>query len=431
MTRSVRALGIGLALAQLCCAGGSKHPAVPHIPTYREYFSFKQGWTDELLEPNYLPFMLHRHDAGDAAGDWLYLCRWTDSEMPLTVHVADVEIPDALQGEFTRRDPAVYTAAVRAALATWEEALEGVVRFRIVEDPRQARLRVVLQGAVAPVPEPMRTVFGHTPLSCDVRGHPDPYRFDVEFRVQSLKLWLADEYGLLTPDQFQWIALHEIGHALGMKGHSPIPADLMFPIVRNRMLVNEGLSTEDVDSFLSLYRLPNGTVYGRVPLAGIDGPKPVEPGTPQLTMGPYVDSRLGFELRTPLNWVRVTTPRGMMVVHGTTWDPLASFQVIVERYPTIEAYLDRYGPYYRDRGRATQPANVVVNGRRAIQLEIAHFDEPRTEQITFIQVGDGRLMIVIADAPREQLESYRPWFTAALASLRITDLPGEGWPAKH
>ncbi len=144
-----------------------------------------------------------------------------------------------------------------------------------------------------------------------------------------------------------------------------------------------------------------------------------------------MDSRLGFELRTPLNWVRVTTPRGMMVVHGTTWDPLASFQVIVERYPTIEAYLDRYGPYYRGRGRATPPANVVVNGRRAIQLEIAHFDGPRTEQITFIEVGDGRLMIVIADAPREQLESYRPWFTAALASLRITDLPGEGWPAKH
>ena len=159
MKRSVRALGIGLAMAQLCCAGGSKHRSDLHKPTYREYFAFKQGWTDELLEPNYLPFMLHRYDAGDAAGDWLYLCRWPDSEMPLPVHVADVEIPDALQDEFTRRDPAAYTAAVRAALATWEEALEGVVRFRMVEDPTQARLREVLKGVVAPEPETMRRGF--------------------------------------------------------------------------------------------------------------------------------------------------------------------------------------------------------------------------------------------------------------------------------
>ena len=35
-------------------------------------------------------------------------------------------------------------------------------------------------------------------------------------------------------DQVERIALHEIGHALGMRTHSPIPADLMYPVVRDR-----------------------------------------------------------------------------------------------------------------------------------------------------------------------------------------------------
>jgi hypothetical protein len=73
---------------------------------------------------------------------------------------------------------------------------------------------------------------------------------------------------------------------------------------------------------------------------------------------------------------------------------------------------------------------MVVNGRRALQAEIAVFEAPRIEQITLIEVGDGRLIVIIADCPRETIEAYRPWFSAALASLEITDLPDEGWPGR-
>ena len=252
---------------------------------------------------------------------------------------------------------------------------------------------------------------------------------NVAFEVEELRLFLADEVGLLPPDQVQWIALHEIGHALGMRGHSPIRADLMYEVARDRVLVREGLSDEDVNSFLSLYRLPNGAIFARLAPDDPVAPAP-SPGEPRLAIAPYVDARHGFELLPPAGWTRVRTSRGMVAVDGYTWDYSASFQVIVHRYPTIEAFLERYGPYYAQRGRTSEPVQLVVDGRRAVQAEIEVFDAPRVEQITLIEIGDGRLIAIVADCPAEQLEEFRPWFALVLSSLNVRNLPQDAWPGR-
>jgi hypothetical protein len=110
-----------------------------------------------------------------------------------------------------------------------------------------------------------RSRYRHDALggACQVEGgDPASGRLDVRFAVRELRVQVADQYGLLLPDQVERIALHELGHALGMRAHSPIPADLMYPVVRDRLPRGE-LGAEDVNSFLSLYSLPNGTVYRR------------------------------------------------------------------------------------------------------------------------------------------------------------------------
>ena len=103
--------------------------------------------------------------------------------------------------------------------------------------------------------------FTTTPLrgACRVEGGDPSRRLDVRFSVGELRVRVADQYGLLLPDQVERIALHELGHALGMRGHSPIPADLMYPVVRDRLPRGE-LGTEDVNSFLSLYSLPKKVI---------------------------------------------------------------------------------------------------------------------------------------------------------------------------
>jgi hypothetical protein len=429
MRRALAVLAVGLA----GCAAQPRDPApTPYVPNRLDYAAFAAAWQD-LLEPNYLPFMVHRAPGNAVEGDRLFFCRWDDAAMPLAVHVAPAVIPEALQDEFDPEDPAAYTAAVRRALDLWERELEGLVRFRLVERPGDATLRVELVADRAPAPHPDFQVLGTTPLdtACRVRGiDPDAHRLRVRFAARELILYLADEFGLLPPHQIEWIALHEIGHALGMRGHSPIPADLMYEVARDRVLVNEGLSTEDVNSFVSLYQLPNGTLFGRA-TPDPSPPGPADPGAPQLAMAPYVDARHGYELRPPGGWTRVRTGHGMVAVDGVTWDYVASFQIVVQRYDTIEDYLDRYAGYYARRGLISPPAALVVNGRRAVQAEIDLFEAPRIEQITLVEVGDGRLLVVVADCPRERIEAYRPWFSATLASLEITDLPGDAWPGRR
>ena len=109
-----------------------------------------------------------------------------------------------------------------------------------------------------------------------LRAAPEarPEQVAVRYQVPELWVYVADEFGLLNADQVERIALHEIGHALGMRSHSPVPNDLMFQMVRERPGPAR-LSFEDVNSFVSLYALPNGTVYHWLPGPGDEAPQHV------------------------------------------------------------------------------------------------------------------------------------------------------------
>ncbi len=422
MTPLRRALA-SLAIAGCACAAGSEPVfEAPYQPDRRDDESFRAA-RPEVLEPNYLAFMAHRTAGPDQGGDILFLCRWPEEAMPLPVYVAPPSIPESLQDEFDPRDPQVFFSAVLRALATWERELEGLVSFRLVPDRRDAQLELRLLGEEAPAPHPDLQVLGKTPIAsaCRVRGgDPSQGLLDVSFEVPRVDLYIADYFGLLAPDQVEWIALHEIGHALGMRSHSPIPADVMYEVVRDRVSVRE-LSIEDVNSFVSLYRLPNGTVYVRIPPAGT-APRPpagLPEGPPQLAIAPYVDARLGFELRPPAGWMRVPTARGVVMVDGVTWDYTASFQIVVHRYPTLEAYMERYGAHYLKRGHVLHQGFLRLGGRRAFEMQIEDPDGRFIEQMTFVESGDGRVFAVIADSPVDLAEAYRPWFAATLEALEI------------
>ena len=113
--------------------------------------------------------------------------------------------------------------------------------------------------------------------SCRVRGGDPDVRLDVRYQVRDIRLYVADEHGLLLPDQVEGIARHEIGHALGMRGHSPIPADLMYEEADDRR-DREGLGIPDVNSFLSLYKVPSGTVYADPESSRDAAPRPAAAG---------------------------------------------------------------------------------------------------------------------------------------------------------
>jgi hypothetical protein len=224
------------------------------------------------------------------------------------------------------------------------------------------------------------------------------------------------------PDQVERIALHELGHAIGMRGHSPIPADLMYEVVRDR-LPPDGLGAEDVNSFLSLYAIPSGTVYQSLPAAEERAVRvlTLPKGPPQLSLAPHVDPLRGFEIQTPQGWQRIPTPFGLAVVDGVSWDYDASFQIIVRRYETIESYLQLNAAAHFSAAIIQSVRDVSVAGHRARRFTLSRPHYGLLEEVTVTESGDGRVLVSIAECPAEHHDAYRPWFEAILASLEIQD----------
>ncbi len=143
-----------------------------------------------------------------------------------------------------------------------------------------------------------------------------------------------------------------------------------------------------------------------------------------LSLGPHVDARFGYELKTPAGWRRAETARGVFAANGPIWDYDASLEVSVWPYPTIEAYLARYARTLFAETWLRERAPAVVNGRRALQVSVEDAEGRAEERFLFIELGDGRVMLILTSCPIPAAEAWRPWFRAALASLEIWTQPG-------
>jgi hypothetical protein len=436
----VRALAPGLLAALLGCAAPPPEPA-PYVQNRADYLAFREGRT-ELLEPNYLPFMLYEVPVRPASAidDFLIrlglrgtperrlvFCHWAPEDFPLSVWIEPPTALDAIEEDTPgiKEGPAGYVEAVEEALAAWQDDLDGAVRFERASSADAADLLVRLLAERAPEPEEDVRVYGTAAVgdSCHVRGGDADTRLDVHFRVGDVRLYVADSFGLLLPEQVKGIARHEIGHALGMRGHSPIPADLMFAEADDRR-DRAGLGVSDINSFLSLYALPSGTVYADP--ARIAEARPLLPeGAPRLHLAPHVDTRLGFEIQLPDGWQRQPTPYGVVAVNGLPWDYDASFQLNVFRFDTIEAFVERFGAAYLRGGRFLSIEESEIAGRRARVAERQTRHGTR-EVLTLIESGDGRVLLSIAECDAAEEAAYRPWFDAVLESLELAGQASTG-----
>jgi len=203
-----------LALLVLACAG---------IGTSEE---------GDATSPDYFRYAAFDGPLGEAV-----VSRWEKRKMPLRVH-----LPPPPVGLYDDADE-VYDY-VRDGVLDWTDVVEpGVPSFEFVDD---------VAGADIPFQWDIESTLESQIAYCQSYVQPKTYRFSVESCLVTGR-WLGTVASL---DQIHAMVLHEMGHALGILGHSPEPQDIMFAIVDAEQ---DGLSDRDRATLKKLYERPIGS----------------------------------------------------------------------------------------------------------------------------------------------------------------------------
>jgi len=160
--------------------------------------------------------------------------RFLDSRMPLKVYMVPSNNVPGYKPEFDDM--------VRQAFADWQATAPEKIKFVYVGAPGEADI------TVAWTDDPTKMI------SSAEGGHAlvIPTNNGIMKSDITLLSRTATTHELLGPNQVRHLALHEIGHALGIFGHSPRAGDIMYGIVLPTEAVSN-LSERDKHTMLALY----------------------------------------------------------------------------------------------------------------------------------------------------------------------------------
>ncbi|HEY9871145.1 MAG TPA: tetratricopeptide repeat protein [Candidatus Obscuribacterales bacterium] len=172
--------------------------------------------------------------------------RWPDKRMPLRVFIEPAA--DA------RGYRPAFPALVKQCFLDWQAASGGRVSFQFVAEPSRADITCSFTGDRARLKNPAE---GAEALTYD-----DQRGSLVKARIILLCVNLNTEKPR-TDNQMRLIALHEVGHALGLNGHSTNPSDVMF-YSNSFADIYRSLSARDCQTVRLLYAESPGTTASAV-----------------------------------------------------------------------------------------------------------------------------------------------------------------------
>ena len=150
-----------------------------------------------------------RYVAFEAPGNEHVLLRWPDRKMPLRVF-----LPMPPDGLF--EDPqTMFDAAKEGVLAWTDAASPGLPAFELVASAGEADFPIAWAGS-----QPSVAI-----AQCALNVSLLQRRFDV---AQIVVTGRFRDGTLASADLIRSVVTHEVGHALGLGGHSPNPEDLMY-----------------------------------------------------------------------------------------------------------------------------------------------------------------------------------------------------------
>jgi hypothetical protein len=145
--------------------------------------------------------------------------------------------------------------------------------------------------------------------------NPEPIAGDLHFDAD--EAWVAGSDTTVRSVDLFSVALHELGHALGL-GHSDNPGAVMYPYYRRVT----ALTQEDVNAILQLYAAAGSTSGGQpspaAPLALVIGSPSVFPVTTTAAALPFSGSVTGGTGEVQVGWSSDRTGAGV-ALGGRSW----------------------------------------------------------------------------------------------------------------
>lgn len=165
-----------------------------------------------------------------------YTVRWPDSAMPIKVYVA----PFRWYEKSKQQESYAYNQMVYDAFNLWRELTGERVRFQFVATYNDSQIDVSWRRVD-------RKSLGH----CQYLVNEQGLLYSAEIKIGISDGILHAAYNDM--DEVRHTILHEVGHALGLIGHSDHDQDIMY--VPHQYGVTD-LSPRDIDTLVTLYQLP-------------------------------------------------------------------------------------------------------------------------------------------------------------------------------
>ena len=245
------------------------------------------------------------------------------TQMPIRVHISP-----------TLR-PLPYLTAIRYAMNTWESATGGKIRFQETETPEQADIRVnpTYSGRLAFLDTRLGSakltrLSQGTSTTADQRPNTA-----IDFAVEVVLVLEGDgTIGELSEEEMRTVCLHELGHAIGLWGHSPDADDAC-----HATATAQHPTTRDVNTLLKVYDTPLHTPQHDI---AIDLLKKETQENPRLPRPHYLLGAVYFD-------------------KGDMTSAITSFQNCLKVDPNYEPAKEKLIQAYQKTGQSNQATRLI------------------------------------------------------------------------